>query len=81
MVLREVQPAVGQRQAEVERKILAEPMLELDLEAEEIDIELARLLLVEHSQDRGDGSKHCGHRRLLETDPVSLIAIIQDLRS
>jgi hypothetical protein len=50
----EVQRAAIARHLHIERKVLAEAVLPLHLEAQEIDVEFARLLDVEDAQDGRD---------------------------
>src|SRR5690606_23495091 len=52
MVLREVQYAVPERDLRIERQVVGEAMLPVDAKSKELDIELARLRLVEDAQDR-----------------------------
>ena len=56
-MLAEMQDAAVAADRHVKRRIVVEAMLPLDLEAEEADIELARLGNVEDAQDGRDGAK------------------------
>src|SRR6185437_1092247 len=63
VMLRQVQPAFAAREAHVQRKVGFVPVLEIDREAKEINVELARLGDVEHAQHGRDGTEF--HRSLL----------------
>src|SRR3954465_12638971 len=66
-MLRQVEAAIAVPEAHVERRAGLEAMLELDLEAEEVDIEAASAPLVEAAQDRGRNSQHHQASELIST--------------
>src|SRR4051794_35564247 len=51
MMLAQVDGALAEAEAHVERRSRLEAMLEVDLEAEVTDVELAGLVFVEHAED------------------------------
>src|ERR1700677_389206 len=62
VVLAQVQDEVAARYLAVERRVVVEAVIPVDLEAEEALIELVRLGDVEDAQDRHDADELNGHR-------------------
>ena len=61
MMLAQVKLNPATRDAEEQRQIRLEAMFEIDLEAEIVQIELARLGDIEHAQGRDHAGEYDGH--------------------
>jgi hypothetical protein len=62
MMLAQVQDQVAARHLAVERRVIVEAVIPIDLEAEKALIELVGLGEVEDAQDRDDAHELNGHR-------------------